>query len=144
MNTFLSIHIGTDILSNCDVVLTGTNSTEAFINGSDLKANTIIVDLAVPGNVDVASLVNSQTYIKGGIIELPIIDGQPQALKSAIFPLEPGESYACMAETMGLALVDYKGCHLTGDIDVQSVAKVSELLKNEGFLIKRYKVTDNM
>jgi len=142
--SFITISTSVNALSNCNVVLTGTNAPEPFIDGRQLLENAIVVDLAVPPNVKADSLSMEQTYIKGGIIQLPTINGKEQVLNSAIFPLDPGESYACMAETMALALDDFKGDHLIGDIDVETVELVDKILKRQGFQLKRSKTDDSV
>ncbi len=144
VQNFIKVDTKLNTMSYCDVVLSGTNATEAFIEGFQLNPNVIAVDLAVPPNIKVDSLWSTQTYIKGGIIQLPVIDGKEQVLDSAIFPLKAGESYACMAETMGLALHNYKGSHLIGDIDIESVDSVNSILKLQGFQLKRIKIIDSV
>ncbi|KPU43824.1 putrescine aminotransferase [Oxobacter pfennigii] len=90
-----------DKMLNADVVISATSSTERLITPGNLKERAIVCDMSRPSNVseDMARLRPDVVVIDGGIIEVP---GRPSL--GWDFGFEKGLAYACMSETMMLAL----------------------------------------
>ncbi|MCC6696545.1 MAG: aminotransferase class III-fold pyridoxal phosphate-dependent enzyme [Candidatus Hydrogenedentes bacterium] len=88
-------------LLEADVVLTATSATEAFIEPDWLRRGAIVYDLSRPYNVSklVAQKRPDVRVIEGGVVCLP---GTPDFKFD--LRLEPGQVFACLAETALLAL----------------------------------------
>jgi predicted amino acid dehydrogenase len=131
-------------LQSCDIVVCGANSSEPILTKAHLKIGAIVVDLAVPANaVPEVQESSEYVYLKGGIIELPLIEGVPQELNSVIFPFEKGESYACMAETIALAFEGQTQNDFTGPITLSKLQEIERIMAKHGFRVKRLKVKDS-
>ena len=89
-----------EVLPSADLVVTATSATGSIINPVSLRSGAVVCDLSRPANVsaDVALARPDVLVIDGGIIEVP---GRPELGR---FGLGRGLAYACMAETMMLAL----------------------------------------
>ncbi|MCD8361157.1 MAG: NAD(P)H-binding protein [Acidaminococcaceae bacterium] len=88
-------------LKNADVVIAVTSAVDFLIEPEDLKAGAIVCDVARPRNVsrEVAAKRKDVLVIEGGVIKVP---GNVDFHFNFGFP--PQTSFACMAETMILAL----------------------------------------
>lgn len=111
-------------LKDCDIVISGTNSAKQLLFPEFFKDHAILLDIAVPSNVH-PSLVNNQRgieYIQGGYVQLPL----NQKLVHPVCPAPNGQIFACMAETVTLALMRHQDHFSIGAL---SKAKVIEILK---------------
>ncbi|MDD4976112.1 MAG: aminotransferase class III-fold pyridoxal phosphate-dependent enzyme [Bacteriovorax sp.] len=93
-------------LKDCEIVIVGTNSAAEIIVSEHIKFGAIVLDISVPSNVQ--SEVKKRkdvTYLQGGLAKLPF----EQVVDHPWVPLETGDCFACMAETiaMGLHGLDY-------------------------------------
>jgi acetylornithine/succinyldiaminopimelate/putrescine aminotransferase/predicted amino acid dehydrogenase len=90
-----------DMLPSADVVITATSTPEPIVAASALKRGAIVCDIAQPGNVAPAVALSRADVLlfEGGIVELP---GRRDF--GVRFGLDEGLTWACMAETMTLAL----------------------------------------
>lgn len=128
------IILTTDInqyLPQADIVVTATSSTQNMITAANLKPGAIVCDTARPSNVSTAvqQARPDVLVIDGGIIAVP---GQPDL--GWQFGLEPGLSFACMAETMILGLEQYDQHGSLGlDLPVEFLATVRQLADKHGF-----------
>ncbi len=123
----------TDVASiyEADLVLTVTSSIEAVIEPQHLKPGAVICDVARPR--DVSKLVARQRedvlVIEGGMVAVP---GPVDFHFDFGFP--PGMAYACMAETMALALEGrYEDYSLGKQISRAQVREISEIAGRHGF-----------
>lgn len=98
----LEISIAFDkALPEADLVITATNSPRELLLPDHLKAGAIICDMSRPANVspELSAMRPDVLVIDGGVIAIP---GAPYL--GWDFELKRGLAYACMAETMMLAL----------------------------------------
>ncbi|NJL93802.1 MAG: shikimate dehydrogenase, partial [Anaerolineae bacterium] len=97
----VSTHTDLHAIYRADVVITVTNAVHAIIEPQHLKPGAVVCDVARPR--DVSRQVEAQRsdvlVIEGGMVEVP---GPVDFGFDFGFP--PGKSFACMAETMILAL----------------------------------------
>ena len=128
------IDITTDVaeaLSHADLVVTVTSAVEAIIHPEMLKPGAVICDVARPRDVSraVADKRKDVLVIEGGVVKVP---GQVQFNFDFGFP--PQTAYACMAETMILALEDRcENFSLGKKLDVDKVREIGQLAEKHGF-----------
>jgi acetylornithine/succinyldiaminopimelate/putrescine aminotransferase/acyl-CoA synthetase (AMP-forming)/AMP-acid ligase II/predicted amino acid dehydrogenase/acyl carrier protein len=131
-NSLLQISIDwAEALPRADVVITATNSPDARLSARHLKQNAVVCDIARPSNVDAA--VREQRpdvfVYDGGVVRLPA--GMVLGLHT---DLAEGLCYACMAETMLLALEGNRELAVLGsDIRLQELPQLWALASRHGF-----------
>ncbi|GAB6099807.1 polysaccharide biosynthesis protein [Halanaerocella petrolearia] len=121
----------TKYLTQADVIIAASSAVESLISVELLKPGTIICDVARPRDVakEVALNRPDVLVIDGGIVEVP---GEVEFNLDFGFP--PGTSYACMAETMILALEGkYQNYSLGSDLDPNKVLEIDRLATEHGF-----------
>jgi predicted amino acid dehydrogenase len=119
-----------------DIVLTATSSVEPIIEPKHLKPGAVVCDVARPRNV--SQLVNEQRddvlVIDGGMVDVP---GQVDF--GFDFGLPTGKAYACMAETMVLALEGRFECYTIGkDVPLERVDEIAQLAHRHGFRLSGF------
>jgi fatty aldehyde-generating acyl-ACP reductase len=104
-----------DVLSEAQLILTVTSAVHDVIRPEYLQAGSVVCDVARPRDVSamVAAVRDDILVIDGGMVDVP---GPVDFHFNFGFP--PGKAYACMAETIALALEgrfeDYTlGKHIT-------------------------------
>jgi len=117
-------------LAECDLIITVTSASDAIINPKMLKTGAVVLDIARPR--DVSELVSRERddvlVIDGGIVEIP---GNVDFHFN--FGLPPNQSWACMAETITLALEKkYQSFTIGKDITKAQVDEISEDAKKHG------------
>jgi acetylornithine/succinyldiaminopimelate/putrescine aminotransferase/predicted amino acid dehydrogenase len=120
-------------LRRADFVVTCTSTPTPLFSASALKPGATVCDVSQPSNVasSVASARTDVLVVEGGIIKLP---GRRDLGVS--FGLGPGLVYACMAETMLLALERrYDGGALGADLPLDSVERLARLARQHGFRV---------
>ncbi len=118
-------------LKTADIIIAVTSAVDSIIEAEDLKPGAIVCDVARPRNVSrtVAELRDDILVIEGGIVEVP---GQVDFGMHFGFPA--GTAYACMAETMILALEKrYENFTLGRELTVRQVETIEQLGKKHGF-----------
>jgi predicted amino acid dehydrogenase len=123
-----------EVLTDAQLIIAATNAGQGFIESSHLAAGAIICDVARPFNVtaDVRNHRKDVCVINGGMIEVP---GKVDFRFS--FGLPPNMAFACMAETMILALEGrYESYTLGRDITVGQVDEMAELAAKHGFRMR--------
>ena len=139
-DTGLVTKISVDVkqaLKNADIVICVTNSVEVLINPEDLKPGAVVCDVSRPRNVSrqVAELRNDVLVIEGGLVEVP---GNVNFNLNFGFP--PRMAYACMAETMILALErKYESFTLGRELSVNQVNEIEKLAKKHGFKVAGFR-----
>lgn len=126
--------VTTDIaaaLADADVVITATNSPDAFIDSRHLKRNAIVCDVSRPFNVcaDVALQRPDVLVIEGGLVRVP---GEPDF--RFLGGKDRGVIVACVAETILLALErqpSFDG--LCGSLDTATILELERLGERHGF-----------
>lgn len=126
--------VSTDLsesLPRADVVVAVTSAIDAVVRPEDLKRGAIVCDVSRPRNVSVAvAEARDDVFVfEGGVIEVP---GQVDFGFNFGFP--PGTAYACMSETMILALENrYESFSLGRDLDVDKIREIQGLAAKHGF-----------
>lgn len=126
--------ISTDLdatLPRADVVITATSATTHLVTPGHLKYGAVVCDLSRPANVsqEVHDARSDVLVIDGGVVEVP---GRPSM--GWDFGFEQGLVYACMAETMMLALEhQYRHTSIGTDIPLESILHFRDLAAKHGF-----------
>lgn len=132
------ISITTDLesaLTESSIIVTATNSPKEIINPEIVRRNSIICDISRPPNVSpsIKEVRPDVLVIDGGIIEIP---GRPSL--GWRFGLDRGLVYACMAETMMLALEkNYQNMSLGSELTLETMDYFRELAKKHGFKVSQ-------
>ena len=127
------LHTSTDLadLRQADLIITVTNAVGTLIEPRHLKPGAVICDVARPRDVSraVASQREDVLVIEGGMVEVP---GTVDFHFNFGFP--PHMAYACMAETMALALEGrYESYTLGKQITVKQVQEIAAIATKHGF-----------
>jgi len=125
--------IGDDLtgLREADLILTVTSAVEAVIEPEHLKPGAVVCDVARPRDVSarVAAARDDVLVIDGGMVEVP---GDVNFHFDFGFP--PRMAYACMAETITLALEGRLESYTLGkDLTVDQVDEIARLAARHGF-----------
>lgn len=126
-----------DILKEADVVITVTSALDFIVSPKDLKPGAVVCDVARPRNVsrEVSMLRDDVLVIEGGIIRLP---GEVNFNFNFGFP--KNTSYACMAETMLLALDGrYENFSLGRNLSLEKIKLISELADKHDFRLAGFR-----
>jgi len=127
----------TDMLAQADLILTVTSALNAVIQPADLRPGSIICDVARPRDVS-AMVVQARDdilVIDGGMVNVP---GPVDFHFNFGFP--PGKAYACMAETMTLALEGRFEDYTVGkEISLQRVNEIATLAYKHGFRLSGFR-----
>lgn len=138
------IILSTDLhndLQRADVIICATNNAGRIIEANDLKPGAVVCDLSRPHNIgpEVEILRPDVLLIDGGVIEVP---GKPDF--GINMGYETGLAYACMSETMLLAL-EKQYCHTSlgsSGITVDTILRTRDLAKKHGFRLAGFKNFD--
>lgn len=118
-------------LRRADVVITVTSAVDAIIEPEHLKPGAVVCDVARPRDVSrrVVELRDDVLVIEGGVVEIP---GPVDFNLDFGFP--PRTAYACMAETMILALERrFESFTLGRELTVRQVEEIAALAEKHGF-----------
>lgn len=124
-------------LKNADIVIAVTSAIDTIIDVDDLKPGAIVCDVARPRSVSkaVAEKRDDVLVIEGGVVEVP---GDVQFNLNFGFP--PKTAYACMAETMILALEGrYENFTLGRELTVKQIETISRLAEKHGFKLAGFR-----
>lgn len=129
----------TDVSDICsaDLVVTVTSSDAALIEPQHLKVGAVICDVARPRDVSirVAKERPDVLVIEGGVVSVP---GDVEFEFDFGFP--PKTAYACMSETMMLALEERAENFTLGkDVTVEQVNETLEMAKRLGFVLSGFR-----
>ena len=126
-----------DVLTDAQLILTVTSAIHDVIRPEFLLPGSIVCDVARPRDVSamVAATRDDILVIDGGMVDVP---GPVDFHFNFGFP--PGKAYACMAETIALALEgrfeDYTlGKHLTRE----RVEEINAIAKKHGFRLSGFR-----
>ena len=126
-----------DVLSEAQLILTVTSAIHDVIRPEHLQPGSVVCDVARPRDVSamVAAVRDDILVIDGGMVDVP---GTVDFHFNFGFP--PGKAYACMAETIALALdgrfEDYTlGKHLTRE----RVDEIGGIAKKHGFRLSGFR-----
>ena len=124
-------------LPAADIVVTVTSAVDAVIEPSFLKPGAVVCDVARPRDVSrrVAEQRPDVLVIEGGVVAVP---GEVDFGFDFGFP--PRTAYACMAETMILALEErYENYSLGREIEVARVREIAQLAAKHGFKLAGFR-----
>jgi fatty aldehyde-generating acyl-ACP reductase len=126
-----------DVLNEAQLILTVTSAIHDVIRPEFLQPGSVVCDVARPRDVSamVAATRNDILVIDGGMVDVP---GPVDFHFNFGFP--PGKAYACMAETIALALEgrfeDYTlGKHLTRE----RVEEIDAMARKHGFRLSGFR-----
>ncbi|MBL8151399.1 MAG: aminotransferase III, partial [Blastocatellia bacterium] len=120
-------------LPESDVVITCTNAADDLITGELLKMEAIVCDISRPTNLcpDLRHQRPDVSVIDGGVVRLP--EG---SCINFNYDLDSYHAYACMAETMILALENrYEDTSLGIDLELNKVLDFAQLAERHGFQV---------
>jgi len=115
------------------MVLSATNAPGPVIQPEHLQRGAVVCDVAQPSDVSprVVRERDDVLVIEGGVVDVP---GEVDF--GFDFGLPPGKIYACMAETMVLALEGrYESYSLGKDIRLEQVREMAQLAREHGFTL---------
>lgn len=124
-------------LKDADVVIAVTSAVDFIIEPEDIKPGAIVCDVARPRNVsrDVAKKRNDVLIIEGGVIKVP---GNVDFHFNFGFP--PQTSFACMAETMILALEKrYENFSVGRKLTIEQIDTISDLAHKHDFKLAGFR-----
>lgn len=131
-----SLLISTDaaaLLPQADIVVCCTSSTERLIRDDTLRPSAVVCDVSRPSNVSSEVVIRRPDVMVliGGVVRLP--GGSPLGFNASL-PL--GHAYACMAETMMLAMDQrYHDTSLGFDLQLSTIFEIEQLGKELDFQI---------
>ncbi len=124
-------------LSTADIVIAVTSALDCVVDPRLLKPGAVVCDVARPRDVseEIAKLRTDVLIVDGGVVEVP---GDVNFHFNFGFP--PRMSYACMAETMVLALEGKVGDYSLGrDISIEQVEEITRLAEKHGFKLAGFR-----
>lgn len=127
-----------EAVKQADAIITVTSSDSAVILPEHLKPGSIVCDVARPRDVSVRVSKERQDVlvIEGGVVEVP---GKNVDFGFS-FGFPPGTAYACMSETMMLALDGRAESFTLGkDVSVDQVNETMRLAKKHGFKLAGFR-----
>jgi predicted amino acid dehydrogenase len=141
---YSSVSISTNMadLQQADMILTVTNAIEAVIEPGHLKTGAVICDVARPRDVSrqVVEQRDDVLVIEGGMVRVP---GQVNFNFDFGFP--PGMAFACMAETMTLALEGHYTSYTLGkDITIEQVQMMYNMANKHGFKVSGFRAFERV
>lgn len=133
------LHVSTsmDVLRHAQLILTVTSALHDVIRPEHLQPGAVVCDVARPRDVSamVAAVRNDILVIDGGMVDVP---GPVDFHFNFGFPL--GKSYACMAETMALALEGrFEDYTLGKDITRARVDEITAIASKHGFRLSGFR-----
>jgi fatty aldehyde-generating acyl-ACP reductase len=134
-----NVRISTSLqdIKQADMVLTVTNTIETVIEPQHLKSGSVICDVARPRDVSrqVIDERDDVLIIEGGMVRVP---GQVDFNFDFGFP--PGMAFACMAETITLALDGYYQSYTLGkEITLEQVQTINKMASWHGFQVSGFR-----
>jgi len=118
-------------LAQADALVTVTSAGGAVVEPRHLKPGAVVCDVSRPRDVSVrvANERPDVLVIEGGIVKVP-----GDMVSTLDFGFPPGTAYACMSETMMLALEDNPVSFTLGkDVSVEQVAQTQAWAQKHGF-----------
>ena len=123
---------------NADIVVTVSSAVDAIIMPSFIKSGAVVCDVARPRDVSisVAKERNDVLIIEGGVVKVPGDDLDFHFN----FGFPPQTAYACMSETIMLALEKrYESFTLGKEISIDKVNEIKYIAEKHGFKIAGFR-----
>jgi predicted amino acid dehydrogenase len=125
-------------LKDASVVITVTSALDAVILPEHIAVGAVVCDVARPRDVSVrvAAERDDVLVIEGGVVAVP----GPDVDFHFNFGFPPKTAYACMSETIALALDNrYESFTLGKDVSVGQVGEITEIARKHGFKLAGYR-----
>lgn len=126
-----------EVLKDAQLILTVTSSIHDVIHPEHLQAGSVVCDVARPRDVSaiVAAARDDILVIDGGMVDVP---GPVDFHFDFGFPA--GKAYACMAETIALALEGRFEDYTVGrDITLERVQEITAISEKHGFRMSGFR-----
>lgn len=126
-----------DVLREANLILTVTSAVHDVIRPEHLLPGSVVCDVARPRDVSamVAAARDDILVIDGGMVDVP---GPVDFHFNFGFP--PGKSYACMAETIALALEGrFEDYTLGKNITRAQVDEITQIASRHGFRLSGFR-----
>ena len=142
------ITLHTDVasgLKDADIIITVTSAVDAVILPEHIKSGAVVCDVARPRDVSVrvSRERDDVLVIEGGVVAVPGHMTMPKPEKpdeQFYFGFPPQTAYACMSETMMLALDGrYESFTLGKDVTVGQVDEINVLAHKHGFKLAGFR-----
>jgi len=133
----MRISTNVDDIRQAQLILTVTNAIDAVIHPEQLQPGSVVCDVARPRDVSamVAAVRDDILIIDGGMVDVP---GPVNFHFNFGFP--EGKAFACMAETMALALEGrFEDYTLGKEISRQRVDEITRLAEKHGFRLSGFR-----
>ena len=124
-------------IKDADIVVTVSSAVEAIIEPHFIKSGAVVCDVARPRDVSVRVQQERDDVlvIEGGVVEVP---GNVDFHFNFGFP--PKTAYACMSETIMLALEGrYENFTLGKDVSVEQVEEITRIANKHGFKLAGFR-----
>lgn len=124
-------------LRHAQIILTVTSAVQAVVQPEHLQPGSVICDVARPRDVSarVAQARDDILVIDGGMVQTP-----GAADFHFNFGLPSGHVYACMAETIALALEGrFEDYTLGKDISLERVIEITAIARKHGFRLSGFR-----
>jgi predicted amino acid dehydrogenase len=141
------LRVYTDVasgLAEADIIVTVSSAAKAIVEPQYIKSGAVVCDVARPRDVSKAVVRqrNDVLVIEGGVVRVPgemrctkVSDGTPFS-----FGFPQGTAYACMSETMALALEGrYENFTLGKEVSVSQVDEITEVCSRHGFTLDGFR-----
>ncbi|HLK56368.1 MAG TPA: shikimate dehydrogenase, partial [Chthonomonadaceae bacterium] len=132
-------------LRDADIIITVTSAVDAVILPEHIKRGAVVCDVARPRDVSVrvAKERDDVLVIEGGVVAVPGKMHLPRTDRPGqefSFGFPPGTAYACMSETMMLALEGrYESFTLGKEVSVAQVDEMCTLAEKHGFCLAGFR-----
>jgi len=126
-----------DVLKDAQLILTVTSSIHEVIHPEHLQPGSVVCDVARPRDVSamVAAVRDDILVIDGGMVDVP---GTVDFHFNFGFP--DGKAYACMAETIALALEGrFEDFTVGKDLSLARVREISAIAERHGFRMSGFR-----
>lgn len=124
-------------IRDADIVLTVSSAVDAIVEPHYIKSGAVVCDVARPRDVSVRVQQERDDVlvIEGGVVEVP---GDVDFNFNFGFP--PKTAYACMSETIMLALEGrYESFTLGKEVSVEQVEEISGIARKHGFKLAGFR-----
>ncbi len=129
--------LNVDVIKKSKLILSVTSDTDVVIRSEHLQPGSVVCDVSRPRDVspEVAARRNDILVIDGGVVDVP---GPVNFNFDFGFP--PGKAYACMAETIALALEGrFEDYTLGKQISLRQVDEIDKIATKHGFRLSGFR-----
>jgi predicted amino acid dehydrogenase len=126
-----------DAIRDANLIISVSSSPDAIIFPEDLLPGAVVCDPARPRDTSakVAEMRSDVLVVDGGVVEVP---GEPEFGFDFGFP--PRTAYACMAETMILAMEGrFEPFSLGKELEREKVEEIARLAQRHGFRLAGFR-----